>query len=144
MSFFDSTFREVNTASKGKAAANGERGCCSLAQTDVAENGAEEACACGACAQASEQAAGMPRANRVHLPVQLKVASLKEAMMTPPTIGIRVSSTGTGATEPRNKAENMTLKKGSAACQKGMPSGTGYAEPLELWPAAVGARTLSP
>jgi hypothetical protein len=50
-------------------------------------------------------------------PVQLKVASLRLAMITPPTIGSSVSSTGTGGTSPRNSALNITLKKGSIACE---------------------------
>eukprot|EP00882_Tetradesmus_deserticola_P034267 GHRQ01039255.1.p1 GENE.GHRQ01039255.1~~GHRQ01039255.1.p1 ORF type:complete len:139 (+),score=24.38 GHRQ01039255.1:374-790(+) len=49
-------------------------------------------------------------------PVQLKVVSLKLAMITPPTIGTNVTSTGTGGTFPRKMADMITEKNGSMAC----------------------------
>ena len=46
-------------------------------------------------------------------PIQLKLASLTEARMTPPHMGSRVRTTASEGTSPRKTAESSTLKKGS-------------------------------
>ena len=50
-------------------------------------------------------------------PGQLKVASVREAIATPPTMGNRDSTTGKVGLSPRKIADRATLKKGSNACQ---------------------------
>ena len=51
-------------------------------------------------------------------PPQLKVASVTDAMATPPTMGKRDNTMGTVGVSPRNIADSNTLKKGSSACNK--------------------------
>lgn len=58
----------------------------------------------------------LARPRPCHVPVQLKVASVTDARMTPPTMGSSVSSTGKGGIVPKKNDENMTEKNGSAAC----------------------------
>lgn len=51
-------------------------------------------------------------------PPQLKVASVTDAMATPPTIGNRDNTMGIVGVSPKNMADNNTLKNGSRACSK--------------------------
>ena len=52
-------------------------------------------------------------------PPQLKVASVIDAMATPPTIGNSDRTMGTVGLSPKNMADSNTLKKGSRACRTG-------------------------
>lgn len=51
-------------------------------------------------------------------PPQLKVASVIDAMATPPTIGNRDNTMGIVGVSPKNIADSKTLKNGSRACRK--------------------------
>lgn len=51
-------------------------------------------------------------------PPQLKVASVTEAMATPPTMGNSDNTMGTVGLSPRKMADSNTLKKGSSACNE--------------------------
>lgn len=51
-------------------------------------------------------------------PPQLNVASVTDAMATPPTIGNSDSTMGMVGVSPRNAAESATLKKGSRAYKR--------------------------
>ena len=50
-------------------------------------------------------------------PPQLKVASVTDAMATPPTMGNRDKTMGTVGVSPRKAADSATLKNGSSACR---------------------------
>lgn len=51
-------------------------------------------------------------------PPQLKVASVTEAMATPPTMGNSDNTMGTVGLSPKKMADSNTLKKGSSACNE--------------------------
>ena len=51
-------------------------------------------------------------------PPQLKVASVTDAMATPPTIGNRDNTIGMVGVSPKNMADSNTLKNGSRACRE--------------------------
>ena len=51
-------------------------------------------------------------------PPQLNVASVTDAMATPPTMGNRDRTMGIVGVSPRKAADSATLKKGSSACQE--------------------------
>ena len=51
-------------------------------------------------------------------PPQLKVASVIDAMATPPTIGNRDNTMGIVGVSPKNTADSKTLKNGSRAYRK--------------------------
>ena len=53
-------------------------------------------------------------------PAQVKVASVIDAMATPPTMGNKDRTMGTVGESPKNTAESNTLKKGSSACREYM------------------------
>ena len=51
-------------------------------------------------------------------PPQLKVASVTDAMATPPTIGNRDNTMGMVGLSPKKIADSKTLKNGSSACSE--------------------------
>jgi len=53
-------------------------------------------------------------------PPQLKVASVTDAIATPPTMGNRDSTIGMVGVSPRNAADRATLKNGSSAYKSGL------------------------
>ena len=53
-------------------------------------------------------------------PPQLKVASVTDAIATPPTMGNRDSTIGMVGVSPRNAADRATLKNGSSAYKPGL------------------------